>query len=538
MNRPHAMRRDDGFSIAEVVIASAILFFVLTAMVGLVGASQRMSVDAKQRTVVTNAMAQYIDRMRALDYEKLAMEPTGEVKSSETLSFGAYTVTFSNRVVFPDMQEGKKLKTVYITATCNIGGKSFKSNAVVHITNPKNDTTAASLVDPNLPQIVIVSPTPPADSVVTGKSVHPSYTTLRIAADVTSPSDKIVDVQYKVGAVLLRDNAGSAGDDAWFTFSPGVTAASTVSEWDTTQEGVADGFQKVVVVAKDDQGRVATEERRFIVDNQVPGVPGAPVGTTVTGYQGKLDFSAAPDPVPPTGGTASTFATRYQYTLSKEPQYGGTWIEVANGTISAGASTVEAMMNDGPISATIATQPFNRYWAVVRAGSPRDFNLAESASMVTPFVTRPETISDDASKKSTCLTSYTKAGANRTTDYKVTMFVSRPMFPISSAGVTYTYQYKEAVVGAAWKNFTPQSGNTAGLQSDCIRLDFTFRDYVDSKNLWFRIGMQVTPSGWNGGTATPVMWTNAIGITPKDLDGKSSTNSGTQKLNPDTTWAE
>lgn len=529
--------RDDGFSIAEVVIAAAILFFVLTAMVGLVGASQRMSVTAKQRTAVTNAMAQYIDRLRALDYQQLALEPAGAVKSSDSVSYGAYTVNFSNRVVFPDSADGKFLKTVYITGSCTIGGRTYTTTAVVHIKNPKNDTTAASLVDPNLPQIEIVSPTPAADAVVTGKSVHPSYTSLRIAAQVHSPQDKIVEVQYKVGTVLVRDNAGSAGRDAWFTFSPGDANVSTVSEWDTTQDGVIDGFQKVVIIAKDDQGRVATEERRFIVDNVVPGVPGAPVGSTVTATQGKLDFTAAPDPVPPSGVQASTFATRYMYSLLKEPIGGGDWSTVASGTVNAGTTYAQATSNGGTITAPLATLPFSRYWATVRAGSPRDFNWTQQSEMATPFVTRPETHSDPA-QQSTCLTSYTKAGANRTTDYKAIVYVSKAQFPVSSAGVTYVYQYRDAATAGAWTTFTPRGGNTAVETGDYVKLDFTFRDYTESKNLYFRIGMSCVPSGWRGGTATPVLYTNAIGITPKDLDQGSTTNSGVQPLTPDSTWAE
>jgi Tfp pilus assembly protein PilV len=143
-------RRDEGFSVAEVVIAAAIMFFVLTAMIGLVGASQDMTVAAKRRTIVTNATAEYIERLRAVDFTKLAMEPEGTVKAVEDVSYGGYTVRFSNRVVFPD-GTGKKLRSVYVKATTTIGGRTFTQNAVVHIKNPSDDTAGATLVDPNRP---------------------------------------------------------------------------------------------------------------------------------------------------------------------------------------------------------------------------------------------------------------------------------------------------------------------------------------------------------------------------------------------------
>jgi Tfp pilus assembly protein PilV len=170
-----AIRRDEGFSVAEVVIAASILFFVLTAMVGLVGASQKMTVSARQKTAITNATAAYIDRLRAIDYEDIAIEPAGTVKAVEEISYGDYVVTFNNRVDFRDGLGGAKLRTLYVRATATIYGKTFTHSAVVDISNPKDDTHASSLIDPNDPVITFTSQTPPEHSVVVWQVDAPEW---------------------------------------------------------------------------------------------------------------------------------------------------------------------------------------------------------------------------------------------------------------------------------------------------------------------------------------------------------------------------
>ena len=253
-----AMRRDEGLSVAEVVVAAAILFFVLTAMVGLIGASQRMSVMAKDRTTLTNAVAEHIDQIRALDYYTIATPPGGVVPSSQSVAYGPYTVQFTNRVVMPDGADGEYLRTVYVTARTTIRGNVYRTSAVVHIKNPKNDTTAASITDPDGPSVEFTDSATEENAVLYSTNEYPGGYSTELSTEARSESDLIVNVKYLVGTTLVRDKAGTLGTDANFDVSPGQASAHTETEWDTTQTGVTDGLQKVIVQATDSRGRSAT----------------------------------------------------------------------------------------------------------------------------------------------------------------------------------------------------------------------------------------------------------------------------------------
>ncbi len=530
-------RKDEGFSVAEVVIAAAILFFVLTAMIGLVGASQRMSVDAKRRTIVTNAMAEYIDEIRAMDYKQIAMYPTGGIRDTDPRVYGNYTVTFKNRVVFQDGANGEYLRTIYVSASCTINGQTFTSSSTVNIKNPANDTTAAKLTDPDAPVIKFTTATAKPDSVLYAKRVNnTTYDLNEIGVEVRSPNDAIQEVQFKVGNVLVRDDQSDSGHDAIWTFTPPRTGAFVVtSVWDTEQDGVSDGFQTLRAIAKDDKGLVSSVDRRFIVDNEVPGVPTDLAANATTSRAAAVAFNAAPDPVPPSGGIASTFATRYEYTLRKEPLgYSSSvdsWSVVGVPVIIRNAtSDVAAMQKGGRLSIPLVVEPFSRYSISLKAGSPRDFNATPGVLSV-PLVSRAEAVS------ATCTTNYVKTGNSKYTDYTLQILVTRPSFPVSS--VTYVFEYKDPATGE-WLPFEFAEGWTAttGSTSPYVSIAGTFTDTQASRQLWLRVGMTVTPSGPGGGTPLPVNYTNAFGRTPLDSDSKSGVKAGPLPLSPDPTWAE
>src|SRR5512135_2825737 len=101
--RQSALRRlrtdDAGMTVVEVVVASFILFFVLTAVLGLVGATTRTSISAKQRTAMTNAVSSYIEYVRSLPFDQVALtngSPSGRVEPTVVKRDGAFTITITN----------------------------------------------------------------------------------------------------------------------------------------------------------------------------------------------------------------------------------------------------------------------------------------------------------------------------------------------------------------------------------------------------------------------------------------------------------
>lgn len=536
-----AARRDEGFSVAEVIIAASILFFVLTAMVGLMGASQQMGVSAKQRTVVTNAMAEYIDKIRATDFYTIALEPDGAIKPVEDVVYGPYTVRFTNQVTNVEPHGAKHLRSVHVQATCVIDGRTFTSSSVVYIKNPNLDTTADQLLDPDAPIIEFTSATPPENAVLYGTQVFPSGHTVRIGTDVRSPNDLIERVEYRVDSVLVQDGAAGSAEIAVFTFTPALKNVSPESEWDTQQEGVGEGLRTVTVVAYDDKGRWSTRDRIFIVDNELPGVPGPITGTTSTGYRGLLQFQAAQDPVVAEGEDPQTFATRYGYRLHREPsgyalgpEY---WLLADEGTVDAGHDVISATKNQGPIRIAVPTEPLSRYRASVWAGSPREFNWDAPSEMGYAFVSRPEVL-PTATKESVCTTDYRKITGKIYTDYNVVLYVTKPTFPVNAAETRYEIQAKRPTDGSAWYPVTPLTGwSVDDAEGEYLKVSFTYRDEANTAQaLSFRVGVNVTPIGWAGGTPTGLLYTNAAGAAPIDLDDSTATLTG--PLVPDSTWSQ
>jgi len=520
-----SMRRDDGFSVAEVVIASAILFFVITAMLGLVGASQKMSVTAKQRSVGTNSLAWYIDRIRTLPFDQVQIG--SGVPAQETLQYGSQSVKFTNRVSFPD-GTGKVLRTVTITASYSVRGVNYSQSAVVHLRNPKNNTGATDIRDPNMPVVEFTSSTPPAGSVLFGKWIHPSGLTAVIDAVASSPNDRIVSLKFMVGSTLLRNSAAGSGQDAAWTFAPGEASVSESSDWDTTQSGVQDGVQRVTIIATDDQGRTTTADRDFVVDNLVPGAPGVPVGSSVTSSTAAVVFDPAVD-------GPGYFASRYTYELYREvagadaPPASPAWIGAGYGTQDApGANIAARITNNAPMNMKADTPvPFSRYWARVRGGGPRDWG-SDYGLMGDPFISRPELVSTVTNPSTTKTTN----GA-----YESVLWISKPTFPYNASdpeSLKYTYWYKDSTVAnATWNQLNVTSGNTAIVDNSGMLTKISLRQIYSgpTKTYWYKVGVSVKPSGYNGGTLQGPFFTNAIGLTNK-------TKNVIVPLNPDTDWSQ
>lgn len=524
-------RREDGFSVAEVVIAAAIFFFVLTAMVGLIGASQQMSVMAKDRTTLTNVVAQYIDEVRALDYYQVATPPGGSVPLSEEVTTGPYTVRFTNRVVFPDGENGEYLRTVYVRAVCSIRGHTYRTSATVHIRNPKNDTTAASITDPDAPTVEFDSGTTEENAIVYGKLVYPDNPSIRLETTARSGDDVITEVKYLVGTATVRDDAGTLGTPALFPISPGTATASTQTRWDTLQAGVGDGLQKVVVQATDSRGRFGSVERQFVVDNVAPAPVSSLSASPITSTSSKINIGAAADPPVASGQHPITYAVSYPMTVRKVPMTGGeiyTWPVAYTGTLNAGTSYLDGMFNAGPLSMTITTEPFSRYRARVGARSPRGLSAARTTLF---FVSSPETHSD-TSNPSTCSTEYVKSGNNTTTDYRVSILIGQPTFPVDFSATTYKFSVRDDAT-SAWYEITPASGVTVTPEGEYWRVNFTYRETVAARRLWFKVGVNVTPTGES--TPAGYVYSNAIGVAPLDTNRNSGT-AVTGTLTPDSTW--
>lgn len=515
-------RRDGGFSIIEVVIAAAILFFALTALLSLLGAVTNLSVTAKRRALMTNAMSWYADHIRSLPYERIAESPAGDIPTVDTRTFGdpgrEITVVFTNRVSFPDGEEGAHLRTVTVSARCTIMNKTYTSSMVVHVKNPNDDTTASTIRDINAPNVEWVSPTPAPNTVLFGAQVGTTLDLTELRVTAASPNDKITNIQFKIGTSIISDVAGHS---ASFDYATPIPAVEQATGWNTVGDNILEGFQTVTVVVTDDQGRTTTLDRQFIIDNEAPGVPGPVAG----GYSpdskrqmNTLMFRAAPDGY-------HAFAYRYRWYLYREPIGSvvplSDWPMVREGAAvppTPAGDVAAAMSYDGTVTAEAYFEPFSRFVARAQAGSPRELNGTESSPVEAWYMSRPEIIeasSTVAVAKVAVAPKYNRAGVYYTFDTTVTA----PNFPHAPlVRSNFVVQIADAsVANPVWQNaavlwLTEPVESAGGIPVRVLYYDGSTP--LSVKRLAIRVGVTVTPLGWGGGSPVGPYYSSYAGPSP------------------------
>jgi Tfp pilus assembly protein PilV len=530
MVSPRCDRKDQGFTVVEVVVAAAILFFALTATLGLVAASQKMSLGAKQRTILTNATSYYIDRVRSMPFDSIGIQgvdTSGTIPANDSVSISGYVVNVSNAVAsYKDLRGDTYLKELILRATFILNGKTYTTNAVAAIKNPNNDRSSATIADPNSPVIQFDdNVTPPPNEVLFDDKRYTNWNPIKIQTSASSPHDQIVEVSYHCGSSALVFDP-STMQYAKFTFVPGAATASNSSGWDTKQPGIGEGFQTLTVLAKDSLDRTVTLDRRYIIDNLPPSAPGAPEVAVSTASTSVAQWAAAPD-----GNQA--FAFRYAWTLFAErsgaaaPPSAG-WSEVATGTLNSGSTVSAGVGNAGPIRFILSHEPFTRYWMRVKAGSPRLWNDTSYGEMPKSFITRPD-VKMTAPYQSVAVTTATWSKVKQVT-YGVTIWLPKPTFPYNNLALANKASYIVDRYDPATKTWASESSAYYSVDTtdpNCIKMNIMHiqPNTITPQKYYFRVGVTVTPTGWNDGTTATTVYAPAAGPMPQPLPPTSGTSS-------------
>lgn len=502
------------------------MFFVITAMLGLVGASQKMTASAKRSTLLTNAMAERVDSIRAMPYGSITS--TG-VPASLRVTYQGIPVLFTHRVVIADADGSDRLRSVYVGGSVTLAGRTYRSQAVVHIRNPNSETGGGTIADPDKPVATWLSPTPVPDSVLFETYVYDAGSaTTELRASGHGPTDNITRFEYRVNGVAVRDRLGLTGSDAIFIAPTDFNASADVvtsTGWHTRQEGVVDGFQTVTVTVYDEMGRSSTVSRRFIIDNDPPAAPGVSTGTGTTDVTAYLQFLAAADPA----NQAATWASDYQYRLVEDTASGpftgtdtgappSSWTERGTGLMPAATGSNAVRISKlGTITLDpVPTSAFRRYWTGIRGASLRGL-LGPETGMGTPFISPPAMIRYGASTVSSATTDFTipVTGSSRTR-YIVGVWVTSPQFPINDTTIVPYFKQKDrgSTVWSAETTLTAASITRA--QGNYI-VRFAYTELGVAKEKLFKVGFKVTPTGWRGGTPVTV-WSNPSGYTAIDTN--------------------
>lgn len=482
-----ALQDDRGFTVVEVVFAAFILFFALTALIGLMGATTNMGASAKSRAVLTNVLTGEMDRIRALPFDQVGVGTVsgGLLPASQTFSKFGFSVTLSYVVTDRTAQNGTKEVLVSGVAT-RAGFPTVRSSTFSAVRNRVGGKTNYSAS--NAPLIEFTASTTDAESILVGKTTA-AGNAIVIGARATSGDAKIARIEFRVdgltGTRSLRDGntiyAAKASYDV-----PTPTADVTWSfAWDTRQVddvgaiSLADGRRTVTIVAYDDKSRPsASRARTFIVDNFPPDVP----GERTLAVSALTDFS-------------QTVAVSWADALDGTDPASGYECEVYENT--NGSTTFASWTKLGTYSTrpTFTASPFAMYMSRVRALSPRNtpgsWGDAPAAVMTRPRLTG----SHDVLR--------TKASSSKDNwQFTSRISIEKPRFPYSTVkvemertggGVASAVTDITALVNAKWSVNQPYAYSDVATQNISKNSSPVPPEY--------RLKVTLTPTGFGGGTS-------------------------------------
>jgi type II secretory pathway pseudopilin PulG len=154
--------RDDGMTLLEVVVAAAILFIIMTAVLGLVGRTMQMGAQAKEINVSNNAVNSYVEWVRSLPFDQV-VQSGGSIETTVVVN-DEYTIT-----IVPTVEDGEndslRNLTLDVTVLRSDGfSETFQTSVVVR--DRDQHLTDAARSPSTDPTIVYMSPSPPDGTVV------------------------------------------------------------------------------------------------------------------------------------------------------------------------------------------------------------------------------------------------------------------------------------------------------------------------------------------------------------------------------------
>ena len=430
MKRSVLFARDDsGMTIVEVMISAVIFFIVLTAILGLVGVTTNMGIEAKEKTTMTNAVNSYVERVQAMDFEDVVTDGSEGSLSVETTTSGDFTVTITPSVR-PYVVNGEtvtSLKYLDLTVTVSSARDATFSTTTTVTIRDRSELMSQAVGDPTTdPTIEWGSLTPPDGTVIWEHNWANGE--LFIDVDAAASEGRLVEaVNIYVNDRLLKTAADPPVEANWLphaeTFSTGATFV-----WDTQQtwlelqsdgvteiprQTVGDGMCTITAWVVDSENVRVPITRNFLIDNVAPPAPETPVPTADTDVQTTLDWPQVYDGTTPTDHyDVQLWRVSTPAELAEQPLV--YWRSMPDQS-----STTDVLVME--------TAPFSRYWAQVRSASPRH----ESA--YTP-------VSRSWSSRPRVSGTYEVDYANSSKQYTTTVSLActPPAFPVSS--VSYRWE--------------------------------------------------------------------------------------------------
>jgi len=474
-------REDEGFSLVELMVASFILLFALTGLLGLILTSTTMGQAAKQHAALTNSVNAYVEYMRSLPYGQVAISGTttdAVVPATHTETRGDFSILMHVSIASATTTSGASMasvKSVTVDATATAPNVSaiHVSHTIqirdrsVSLTGGESDSgTSTALV------LRFESGTPVENSTISGTAP------IQIYADAPWTDGRITSVKIYCDGVFLE----AVDDSTTAEWYPATQEFATTFNWytlqhdeDGTTQTFQDGLHTIRVAVQDEHSNSRIITRQFVIDNEKPPAPGVPTVLSATPSTADIQWAKSYD-----GITAS-----YQYVFESYQNTKSTGTtDWTYWTAGPGTTFVSSSPTEYEHFVMTGLPPFSRWWARVKAGSPTPL-WSDWANIAQPFVTPP----------SVSGTWVVTEPVNKTFLTTVNLSVSAPTFPVS--GVTYYFErldsnrvpFSSAVVSgpqtsSTWvdkPSTTSQTGKTGAAQ------------------YYYRYRVTYTATGWSGG---------------------------------------
>jgi len=356
MNGSRGASDDRGFTVVEVTISAAIMFFVATALFGLVTTSTMLGVTAKADAVAVNAGNAFLERVRQLPYDQVTQTRVNALAADSSATVDGIAVSIRATVTpqwFGDQNPAHvpapfKHVAVTITAT-GPAGRPFTLTTGTYVGNIAWGTVGATGspgpgTGPSDPPPTAPPPTisltanTPTDGAVRGSGVD-----IGMDASAGNAAVRLQTLRLTAGGSLLAERLGL-----------NLENASLTHQWNTALVDVGgnsvfpDGPYEIRALARDTLGQQTVRAWSLIVDNHPPSPPGNPTVMSVAGNTG-VTFGWTP------GMDGPSEVGEYDVRWFQQPNNSSTFTEVG--------STVVASTQWSPA----ATASFSRYRVDVRS---------------------------------------------------------------------------------------------------------------------------------------------------------------------------
>ena len=431
-------RRDEGMTLIEILFASVVLFFAITAVLGLIAASTRINVQSTEQTVLVNRVQSYIEGVRRLSWDEIGVNGgavPGSLPVNSHFVESGYEVTITPTITWvndPQIEGDLNYKKLTVVAIASpTGGSGTPQSYTVETYIRESDSNRPEDAAP--PEMEFASGSPAIMGVVSGTSVM-------VYGHAWSPMENgiLQKMTFYIEGRALRDSSTPAGVAEWPLEQADVTRSFA---WDTTkldEDGRPfshDGLRQLKIQCWDNVGQTTYRVRQVIIDNYDPLAPGSLTAQPQTDVLARLSWPMSLDG-PVING------------VSPDPAYGYQMQIRTQGSAGWSAPTAQFLGNVSGYQQT--TTPFSRYQAAVVAVSPGG-RLSPATAAPKPYISRSRL---SATWKNT----YSGNNTSRVCATVVNLSLSVPTFPYSSV-ITTLYRSTSpdmsgASVVAAGSGFT------------------------------------------------------------------------------------